>query len=114
MRFIEPQHTLCWTAWHVFDKLFLAKYETGKLTMNEYCELINTVIARRELHIVNNRKWFQFRLRWKDGVFLRRCTKLKQTIEPKRSSISVAPLKERSTQKPWGGEPLNTSKNAKS
>lgn len=93
MKFIEPQHTICWTAYHIFDKLFQAKYETGKLTMNEYCSLINTAMARRTEHIAKNRKWYQFRLRWKDMVFLRKCIRLKSTLEP-RATVKSRRLKD--------------------
>lgn len=86
MKLKEPQHTICWTAWHVFDRLFAAKYETGKLTMNEYCQLINTVIARYEAHISLNRKWYHFRLKWKDYWFLNKLNKLKKAIRPKRNT----------------------------
>ena len=102
MKFNEPKHTLDWTAYHIFDKLFQAKYETGKLTMNEYCNLINTVVARRTEHIAKNRKWYQFRLRWKDRVFLKYLNNLKSTLEPPNYK----------KQNTWGGKPLNTSKNA--
>ena len=84
MKQIEPQHTINWTAYHLFDKLFYAKYEAGKLTMNEYCSLINTVMVRRAEHIAKNRKWYQFRLRWKDKVFLKQCRNIRDILGPRK------------------------------
>jgi hypothetical protein len=87
MKLNEPKHTIDWTAYHKFDKLFYAKYETGKLTMNEYCQLINMAIARREAHIAAHRKWHEFRLRLKDWVFLSRCRKLKGILDSRKRKV---------------------------
>lgn len=82
----DPKSTLAWTAYHVCDKLFYAKYEAGKITMNEYSSLVNLCIARRTAHIAKHRKWYEIRLRWKDWVFLRQMHKLKEVLEPKRKN----------------------------
>lgn len=82
-KFTEPQHTLSWTAWHIFDKQFAEKYESGELTIAEYRKLIDMCILRRAKHIMKCREWYQFRLMWKDMVFLNRLEKLRQALETK-------------------------------
>jgi hypothetical protein len=70
--FRKPNNTLDWAAAHLFDQLFYAKYCSGKLTMQEYLDLIEVSISHvKHLFVTTPLPWYCFR------AHLRRARRLK-------------------------------------
>jgi hypothetical protein len=54
INFSKPNTTLDWAAAHKFDQLFYAKYCSGKLTMQEYLDLIQIqALIQRDMEEAN-------------------------------------------------------------
>lgn len=106
--FTQPNTTLDWAAAHKFDPLFNAKYCSGKLTMSEYLELIEVSISHvKSFHNRNSIEWYRFRARYQRRLRLKELDKLRLIIYHAQWRNNVY-----KKAKPWGGDPLNTSKNA--
>lgn len=112
--FTKPNSILDWAAYHKFDQLFNAKYNSGKLTMGEYLKLIDVSIAHVEcMFVLHPIKWFHFKSRYLRKNRLDNLIQLRNIIYNRMWRYKAENSKQTlPTLTPWGGEPINTSKNS--
>jgi hypothetical protein len=79
--FVEPNATLDWAAYHLFDQLFYAKYCSGKLTMKDYLDLIEVSISHvTSLFVTEPVAWYQFRTTYRRQKRLNNLNELRNII----------------------------------